>query len=89
MSEAYSLDEAPGGLSELVSKAARAHERVVLTDHGRPVAAIVPLDDLHALDDAADRADIALCESILARGDTPIPHEQVVAMLDEIDDQQA
>jgi prevent-host-death family protein len=80
MSEAYSLDDGSGGLSELVSKAARAHERVVLTDHGRPVAAIVPLDDLHALDDAADRADIADGEAALRR-DEWVPHSEVMQAL--------
>lgn len=36
-------------LGELVSKVEHAHERAVLTRHGRPVAAVVPIDDLRRL----------------------------------------
>jgi prevent-host-death family protein len=84
MSATYPLPEPPS-LDDLISRAA-AHERLVVTRHGKPVMAVVPLHDLEDLE-AMDRADIALCESILARGDEPIPHDQVVAMLGLDDDQ--
>lgn len=41
--------EAARGFSDLVSRAAYGHERIVLTRHGRPVAAVVSLEDLARL----------------------------------------
>ena len=34
-------------------------ERVILTQYGRHVAALIPIDDLHLLEELEDRADLA------------------------------
>src|SRR3712207_3696979 len=53
--------EARDHFAEVLDRAALGKERVVLTRHGRPLAAIVPIEDveaLEALEDARDSADI-------------------------------
>ena len=56
-------------------------ERVLLEVDGRPIAAIVPLDDAVALEDADEQADLEACR--LAR-DEPgsIPLQDVLRELD-------
>jgi prevent-host-death family protein len=49
-------------LSELINRAAYAKERVVLTRRGKPLAALVPVEDmklLEAIEDSRDAADIS------------------------------
>ncbi|MEW1827568.1 type II toxin-antitoxin system Phd/YefM family antitoxin [Streptomyces sp. NPDC088196] len=53
MSEAMNVREARAGLSGIVSKA-EAGEATVITRNGTPVAALVPLSDYDALEEAAD-----------------------------------
>jgi prevent-host-death family protein len=38
-------------LADLLNKVAYAHERITLTRHGKPVAALVPADDLAWLEE--------------------------------------
>jgi len=44
------VTEARDQLGELVNRAAYSDERIVLTRHGRAVAALVPIAVLHELD---------------------------------------
>jgi prevent-host-death family protein len=48
--DAVSTAEARKNLSEILSRAAYGKERVVVTRHGKGIAAIVPLEDLDALE---------------------------------------
>jgi antitoxin YefM len=45
------IAQAKARLSELVDEAERTHERVTITRHGKPVAIIVSVDDIEALED--------------------------------------
>jgi prevent-host-death family protein len=45
-----SATEARESFSEVVSRAAYGKERVILTKNGRPVAAVVPVEDLERLE---------------------------------------
>ena len=45
-----SVAEARSGLAELVNRVAYGKERLVITRHGRELAAIVPVEDLKAID---------------------------------------
>lgn len=47
VSSAISVAEARSGLAELLNRVAYGKERLVITRHGREVAAIVPMDDYH------------------------------------------
>ena len=51
MSEVRSLAEAKAHLSELVARAGTEHERFTVTVHGRPVAVLLAVEDLDALEE--------------------------------------
>ena len=57
---------ARANFSDVVSRAAYGKERVVLTRHGKPVAAVVPLEDLEALERLEDELDAEMGAAALA-----------------------
>lgn len=62
MERAVSADLASAPIAEAVDRVELSHERVILTRNGKPVAAMVPLADvaaLEAIEDAADAAAVA------------------------------
>ena len=75
------MEQAQSRLAELVSRAQHGHQPVMLTEHGTPVAAIVPVADLEDLQHAQDAADLALCQAIKAGSGPGLPHEQFMAVL--------
>lgn len=86
MAEVLPLAQAEGRLGELVSRARYEHERVLLSENGVPVAAIISFADLDELEHAQDAADLALCQAIKASSTGPgIPHAEVMAMLEAED----
>jgi len=50
-------------LAELVDRARRSHEHVVLTEHGQPAAVLISVDELDELQRFQDNSDIALGEA--------------------------
>jgi prevent-host-death family protein len=52
--------------ADVLNRAAFAKIRIVLTKNGKDVAALVPIEDLRALEDIEDRADSAAAKRILA-----------------------
>jgi prevent-host-death family protein len=57
---------------DTVNRAAYGKERIILTRRGKPVAAIVPLEDLELLDElenAADAAEVAEARAEAAQGE--------------------
>ena len=83
MSETKRISEARGEFSELVNRAAYRHERVVLTRHGKPVAAIISKEDLEYFEALEDRDDLEAARAALEDPDNQeeIPWEQVKADL--------
>jgi prevent-host-death family protein len=83
MAETKRISEARGEFSDLVNRAAYKHERVLLTRHGKAIAAIVPADDLAVLEALEDRDDLEAMRAALADPDNQeeIPWEQVKADL--------
>jgi prevent-host-death family protein len=79
MAEKKRISEARGEFSELVNRAAYRHERVLLTRHGKAIAAIVPTEDLELLEALEDRDDLEAARAALADPDNreEIPWEQV------------
>ncbi|GAA1338203.1 type II toxin-antitoxin system Phd/YefM family antitoxin [Saccharothrix algeriensis] len=71
-------------LGELVSKVEHAHERAVLTRHGRPVAAVVSIDDLRRLEAAEDEADLAAAREALAAAEPRVAHHDVLAEFGDV-----
>ena len=80
----YPLRQAQARLDELVARAHHGQERVLLTEHGRPVAAIISVTDLEELQ-RQDAADLAECRAIKTRSGPGVPHEQFMAMLEAED----
>lgn len=56
---AMSAAEAREHFAEVVNRAAYGKERIVLSRRGRPVAALVSMDDLLLLEALEERADLA------------------------------
>ena len=83
MAESKRISEARGEFSELVNRAAYRHERVLLTRHGKAVAAIISADDLALLEALEDRDDLEAARAALADPENAesIPWEQVKADL--------
>lgn len=54
-----SITEASDVLGQLADRVQDGHERIVLTRHGKPAAAIVPIDDHEALERLEDEIDLA------------------------------
>ena len=57
--------EARENFSELIDRAAASGERIVITRHGEPMAALLPLDDLELVEEIERR--------IAQRGQRPRP----------------
>lgn len=73
-----SISAARDRLGEVVAKVEHAHERVVLTRHGRPVAAVVSIEDLRRLETAEDEADLAAAREALASAEPRTSHRDVL-----------
>ncbi|MCE7005209.1 type II toxin-antitoxin system Phd/YefM family antitoxin [Kibdelosporangium philippinense] len=73
------ISEARDHLGEVVAKVEHAHERTVLTRHGRPVAALVSIEDLRRLEAVEDEADLAAAREALASTEPRTAHRDVLA----------
>ncbi len=61
-----STKEAREQLSTIISRAAFTKERVILTRHGKAVAAIVPIEDVQLLEHLENRVDLEDARAALA-----------------------
>ena len=78
------ISEARESFSTTINRVAFAGERVVLTRHGRRVAAVVPIEDLdliEAIEDASDLDDVREALADPANRD-PIAWNDLKAQLD-------
>ncbi|MGH9115841.1 MAG: type II toxin-antitoxin system Phd/YefM family antitoxin [Acidimicrobiales bacterium] len=75
------VTEARDQLGQLVSRVEYNEERIVLTRHGRAVAALVPLNVLQDLEDAEDAADLEAARRAAAEAGPNVPHAQVLTDL--------
>ena len=60
------ISQARDELAELVNRAVYQRERVRLTRRGRPIAAIVSLEDLELLERLEDEIDLIAMDRVLA-----------------------
>lgn len=65
MTEQISTAKAKGRFSEMVSRVGFGKERVVLTRRGKPLAAVVPVEDLERLEALEDQEDLKAAEKAL------------------------
>jgi prevent-host-death family protein len=89
MASTYTLTEATRNTAELVNEARYGQDPILITDHGKPAAAVISpqmLERYRALEDAAD---MAVIEEIKKRGPQWISGEEaqqaMEAMLAEAD----
>jgi prevent-host-death family protein len=66
----YTTGEARDRFSEVVNEAAFGDERVVLTRHGKPIAAVVPFSVLELLHELERIIDLDEAEKALKEGKT-------------------
>ena len=68
-------------LSDLINRAAYGQERIILTRRGKPVAALVPVEDVQWLEDIENESDLAAAREArkeMARdGGKTVPWEEV------------
>ncbi len=75
--------EARDGFSETMNKVAYGRERVMVQRHGKPLVAIVPIEDLEVLEAITareDAEDIAAHHAAIEKGGA-VPFADVVAEL--------
>lgn len=78
----YPLTAARTHLGELVAQARHTHRPVTITEHGKPVVALINVDDLADLE---DRAALAAHFAEKAAGRSGISLDALDAALDRID----
>ena len=79
--EAMSIAQARAGLSGVIGRARHAKSATVLTSRGKPVAAVVPIEDLELIEEAIDIRLAAEARRGMKAGDAPIPWDDVKAAL--------
>ena len=76
-----SVTAARDDLAEMVRRVEVSRERVVLTRHGRDVAALVSAEDLELLELLEDRADLEAVREALAESSDRVPYAKLRADL--------
>jgi len=68
-----------GNFSEVINQVAYSKDRVVLTRHGKDLAAVVPIEDYRLLEELEDRIDVREAKKALAsvKKDGTISHEEL------------
>ena len=81
--EQMTATQARDDFATVVNRAAFGKERVLLTRHGRELAAVVPVEDVVLLESLEDYLDVAAARQALANPENNerIPWEQVKAEL--------
>ncbi len=87
--DSMSIAHARADLSGVIGRARHAKSATILTSRGRPVAAIVPIEDLELIEDEIDRRMAAEARTVLAGIRSgkrsgkrrTVPHAEVVAGL--------
>jgi antitoxin Phd len=81
MAKTISASKVRDDFAETLNRVAYGGERVVLNRHGKPIAAVITIDDLNFLEEMEDRMDVEAAKIALAESGEPIPYEQVRAEL--------
>ncbi|MEV8391504.1 MULTISPECIES: type II toxin-antitoxin system Phd/YefM family antitoxin [unclassified Streptomyces] len=86
--ETYPLVEARNQLGQLIGRVRYGHEEIVITEYGRPAAALVSIEELEELRRIRDEVDIAELEARKAEPGVTMTHDEFMAQL-EAEDAQA
>ena len=79
MTTIMSTNDAIEKFLDLINRVAQNKERIVLTRRGKEIAAIVPMEDLHAIQSSHDKQDLQEAIEALkeARQSNPITLEEL------------
>ncbi|HWC91177.1 MAG TPA: type II toxin-antitoxin system Phd/YefM family antitoxin [Pirellulales bacterium] len=68
-------------LADILNRAAYGGERVILERRGKPVAALVSIEDLELLEQFENQTDLAAVRKARKQGGKPVPLAKVKARL--------
>jgi prevent-host-death family protein len=77
MATTVSTSKARIDFAETINLVAYQGERVVLDRRGKPIAAIIPIDDLTFLEEIENHLDVEAAKRAFAESDERIPYERV------------
>ncbi|MFD4502170.1 type II toxin-antitoxin system Phd/YefM family antitoxin [Streptomyces sp. NPDC058457] len=84
--ETYPLVEARNQLGQLVGRVRHGQEHILITEYGKPAAALIPISELEELQRLRDEADIAEARTREAAQSGPaMAHDEFMAQLEEED----
>ena len=84
--ETYPLVEARNQLGQLVGRVRHGQEHILITEYGKPAAALIPISELEELQRLRDEADIAEARAReAARSGPSMAHDEFMAQLEEED----
>ncbi len=84
--ETYPLVEARNQLGQLVGRVRHGQEHILITEYGKPAAALIPISELEELQRLRDEADIAEARAREAgRSGPSMAHDEFMAQLEEED----
>ena len=63
-------------LGEFLARAAFGGERIIVAKNGKPIAAVVSLEDLKKIEKYEDRIDIGAADAVMESGEF-VPYEDV------------
>ncbi|WP_416976349.1 type II toxin-antitoxin system Phd/YefM family antitoxin [Streptomyces sp. T028] len=88
--ETYPLVEARNQLGQLVGRVRHGQEHILITEYGKPAAALIPISELEELQRLRDEADIAEARAREADPSGPsMTHDEFMAQLEEEDRREA
>lgn len=78
MLEAVSSAEAKSKFSELMGRAAYGKERIIIKRKGKPIAALISIEDLIHLEEMEEKVDIQLLKEAIESPGEMIPISKVI-----------
>lgn len=88
--DTYPLVEARNQLGQLVGRVRHGQEHILITEYGKPAAALIPISELEELERLRDEADLAEVRARQASPSGPsMSHDEFMAQLEAEDRQEA
>ena len=81
MGKEMTITEARSNFADLVNRVTYAKERILINRRGKPVAAIVPMEDVELLEKIEDAIDVKLARKALSESEEIISWEEVAKEL--------
>jgi prevent-host-death family protein len=88
--ETYPLVEARNQLGQLVGRVRHGQEHILITEYGKPAAALIPISELEELQRLRDEADVAEARAReAAAAGSSMSHDEFMAQLEAEDRREA